>query len=194
MRFIIIFIIILLFPECGEDKRFVELEKIQIDKNISDEEALVNISKLVYRDYFKKSYIEKKENSNYEMTIEYGGDRALTFLSKKNYSKDVFLTASRFILEMYKYSHNRNLSVIRLSLIKPFYLKDPNLKKEMIEEFEVLRIKMDYSELKKIIDPEKISKEDLNSSRPSDELMNTLKLIIKNWTVELNELNRVEIK
>jgi hypothetical protein len=82
-----------------------------------------------------------------------------------------------------------------LSIVKPFYVREEAIKKEVIEEFEIFRISLDPLKVKQLENFETANIDSISIEGKEGEIqLNLLNSIIKNWKVELNEIHRVEIK
>jgi hypothetical protein len=179
---------------CKKTERQKEISQFLENRNITDEEALYGISRIIFGDSLKSFKSEKNSSGKQDVTIEYGGNRAYTFYSEENYSERVQLDTVRFILLYFKSGQKRNLENLRISVVKPYFVKEPDAKKELTEEFEVFRVSISLAGLSNVKDweNEKIlnDKKSISNSKVM-ELFNQVRL---NWKIELNELGRVELK
>ncbi|MBL0265191.1 MAG: hypothetical protein IPQ05_15325 [Leptospiraceae bacterium] len=126
-----------------------EILALQENSNISDEEALYGIGRIIFRDPLKSFKAEKNSSEKLDVTIEYGGNRP-TLLCRRNQSERIQFDTVRFILLYANAAKKRNLGNMRVSVVKPYYVKEPEAKKEVTEEFEVFRASISVSELEKI--------------------------------------------
>ena len=193
------FFIILLFIFFGyscshKDAKNKEIEALQNNKNITDEESLYGIAKIIFGDSLKSFKTEKNENGKQNVIIDYGGNRAYTFYSEGNYTERIQLDTARYILLFSQSGKIRNLDALRISVVKPYYVKEPDAKKEVTEEFEVFRVSVLISEIEKIPNWEnaKLLRDNKNINNSNvTEFLNQVRL---KWKIELNELNRIELK
>lgn len=194
--FCLIFIIcfFIFFSLCKKEDKNMDMEKFTQNQSISDEEALYGIAKILFADSLKSFKSERNAEGKQDVTIEYGGNRAYTFHSDENYSEKIQFDVVRYILLFSKQAQKRNLNSLRISLVKPYYVKEPEAKKEITEEFEVFRANISLSELAKVSDWDnsKLLQDTRNASNPKIvELFNQVRL---KWKIEMNELNRIELK
>ena len=91
-------------------------------------------------------------------------------------------------------SKKRNLDNMRISVVKPYYVKEPEAKKEVTEEFEVFRASISVSELEKITgwNNQKLLSDNRNINNPN--VIETFNQVRLRWKIELNELSRIELK
>ncbi|MDX1959930.1 MAG: hypothetical protein SFU98_15270 [Leptospiraceae bacterium] len=163
------------------------------EPNLTDEVAILKVSKQVFGDLLRETKLEK-EQKGYKLFIEFGGSTALTFYGKQAYVKDIKLMICRKANQMFYNLKDRNLETLTISFVKPYYVKDNELNKEIIQEFEVFRVRFEKTDLEKISNwKEKAEKLLKNEARPK-ETVEFLDSIRKNWNVELDEFYRVEIK
>jgi hypothetical protein len=149
---------------------------------------------------FHHSYKESEWNSDKnELYVEYGGSSALTFSNSKNYVPMTLLDLARKSYRTYHYGNQRGLAVLRVSLVKPFYIKNETNSDVAIQEFEVYRMKITPQVWKKIhrqndqeikVDPFEVAENDI----PKGEFLKVLEDLQKLWLVELNEFSRVEVR
>jgi hypothetical protein len=178
----------------NKDSKKKEIQAYQKNQNISDEEALYGIGKIIFGDTLKTFKAEKNSFGKQDVTIEYGNNRAYTFYTEGNYSERIQLDTVRYILLYAASAKSRNLENLRISLVKPYYVKEPEVKKEIMEEFEIFRISISISDLMKIRDWDnpKLVNENRNANNANGiETFNQVRLL---WKIELNELSRIELK
>ena len=171
-----------------------EILAFQENSNISDEEALYGISRIIFGDTLKSFKAEKNSSEKQDVTIEYGGNRAYTFYTEGNYTERIQFDTVRFILMYANASKKRNLDNMRISVVKPYYVKEPDAKKEVTEEFEVFRASISVSELEKITgwNNQKLLSDNRNINNPN--VIETFNQVRLRWKIELNELSRIELK
>jgi hypothetical protein len=194
LLFILYAMIVFGFYCTHKDSNRKEIEALQNNKNISDEESLYGLAKIIFGDSLKSFKTEKNPNGKQNVTIDYGGNRAYTFYSEGNYTERIQLDTARYILLFFQAAKIRNLEELRLSVVKPYFVKEPNAKKETTEEFEVFRVHISLSEIEKISswDNAKLLRDNKNSNNSNvAEFLNQVRL---KWKIELNELNRIELK
>lgn len=178
---------------CSKKNDQEDIQKFINNPSITDEEALYGISKVLFKDSLKSFKSEKNSLSKQDITIEYGGNRAYTFYSEGNYSEKIQFDTARNILLLFQSGEKRNLDTLRISLVKPYFVKEPDAKKEVMEEFEVFRVSVSLSDIKQIPgwDNSQIINEKKSMNSKVTELFNQVRL---RWKIELNELNRIELK
>ena len=171
-----------------------EILALQENSNISDEEALYGIGRIIFRDTLKSFKAEKNSSEKQDVTIEYGGNRAYTFYTEGNYSERIQFDTVRLILLYANAAKKRNLDNMRISVVKPYYVKEPDVKKEVTEEFEVFRASISVSELEKITgwNNQKLLSDNRNINNPN--VIETFNQVRLRWKIELNELSRIELK
>jgi len=178
---------------CSKKENQEDIQKYINNPNISDEEALYGISKVIFKDSLKSFKSEKNSTGKQDITIEYGGNRAYTFYSDGNYSERIQFDTVRYILLLFQSGEKRNLDTLRISLVKPFFVKEPDAKKELTEEFEVFRVSMIYSDIIQV--PNWNNSQMINDKKGLNskvtELFNQVRL---RWKIELDELSRIELK
>lgn len=190
-----LFAIFFFILSCSKkDSRLETIQSIQANTKITDEESLYQIAKVVFLDTLKNFKSEKNTNGKQDVTIEYGSNRAYTFFSQGDYSEKIQFDVVRHILLYAQASEKRNLGNLRISLIKPFFVKEPEAQKEITEEFEVFRVTIHINDIKQIAgwNNNKIWNDAKNiDSATITELFNQVRL---KWKIELNELSRIELK
>ncbi|HRG48043.1 MAG TPA: hypothetical protein PLX69_01755 [Leptospiraceae bacterium] len=171
-----------------------EILALQENSNISDEEALYGIGRIIFRDTLKSFKAEKNSSEKQDVTIEYGGNRAYTFYTEGNYSERIQFDTVRLILLYANAAKKRNLDNMRISVVKPYYVKEPDVKKEVTEEFEVFRASISVSDLEKISgwNNQKLLNDNRNVNNPN--VIETFNQVRLRWKIELNELSRIELK
>ncbi len=164
------------------------------DPKIPDEIYLIEISKKILLQEYKEAKVEKTKDGIF-LILEYGGSSALSFRSQETYEREVKLITANYLLQFIRYTKNRNLKVITISLVKPYYVKEETIKREVIEEFEVFRVSLDVEKAKSVKDIESIDLQNMDTKSPEWETkVKVLEEIIKSWKVELNDLRRIEVK
>jgi hypothetical protein len=129
------------------------------------------------------------------ISLEFGGTSALSFRSQESFEREMHLLTAFYGLKIIKLSSKRKVSKIILSIVKPFYVREESIKKEVIEEFEIFRVSLIPIQVKQLDNFEAAPIESISIEGKEGELqLNILNSIIKNWKVELNEIHRVEIK
>ena len=161
---------------------------------LPDEIFLVDLSKKVLKDLYKESKVEKTPEGIL-LSLEFGGTSALSFRSQESFEREMHLLTAFYGLKIIKLSSKRKISKITLSIVKPFYVREEAIKKEVIEEFEIFRISLDPLKVKQLENFETANIDSISIEGKEGEIqLNILNSIIKNWKVELNEIHRVEIK
>ena len=192
VKIICIFLFIVSCSKSNSNQK--EILAFQENSNISDEEALYGISRIIFGDTLKSFKAEKNSSEKQDVTIEYGGNRAYTFYTEGNYTERIQFDTVRFILMYANASKKRNLDNMRISVVKPYYVKEPDAKKEVTEEFEVFRASISVSELEKITgwNNQKLLSDNRNVNNPN--VIETFNQVRLRWKIELNELSRIELK
>jgi len=128
------------------------------------------------------------------LEISYGGSSALTFSSQKEYKTNTVMTHALYSAKTLFASAPYPISQIRLSLVKPLYVKDETNPDVGIQEFEILRISMDMKKAREILS--KHSNVDPFSTEKSGEKERKafLEDLIRIWKVELDELNKITVE
>ncbi|MCC5816016.1 MAG: hypothetical protein JJT78_14790 [Leptospira sp.] len=146
---------------------------------------------------FHHSYKESKwDNIDQSLYVEYGGSSALTFSDSKNYKPMTLLDLATKSYRLFYYGNPKGLKTLRVSLVKPFYVKNaPNPETE-IQEFEVLRIRIDTKIWESIRgnDTLELYEIDDEDQLPSGKFREELNLLMDSWKIELDEFSRIEVK
>lgn len=172
----------------------IPLEALAQNPNLPNEVVFTEVAKQVFGKQFKEIRISE-ENKNYEVLIEYGGKTALTFASRGSYEKELKLFTAYFAWKYFRLTEPRNLQNLTLSLVKPYYVYHEEIQKEVIEEVEVLRVKILKANIQKLPSYDKFDlKLDLKEIEPKQEFLNSLESITQIWKVELDEFKRIELK
>lgn len=188
----LILIFYMAFQACEKKNK----ESVFLEDNLKtpDEIFLVDLSKKVLKDQFKEAKVEKTPEGIH-LYLEFGGSSALSFRSQENFEREMHLTTAFFALKMNRLSSKRNIRQFTISIVKPFYVREESIKKEVIEEFEIFRVSIDPLQVKQIEKFKEVNIESLSIEGSGGEIqLDVLNSIIKNWKVELNEIYRVEIK
>ena len=164
------------------------------DPKIPDEIYLIELSKKILLQNFKEAKVEKSKDGS-SLILEYGGSSALSFRNQDTYEKEMKLITANYLLKFIRYTSTRNLKLITISLVKPYYVNEESIKKEVIEEFEVYRVSLETEKTKNIKDIDLVDLENVDTKSPEwESKVKVLEEIIKIWKVELNDLRRIEIK
>jgi hypothetical protein len=164
------------------------------DPKIPDEVYLIELSKKILLLNYKEAKVEKTKDGNF-LVLEYGGSSALSFRDQDTYQKEMKLITANYLLKFIRYTKSRNLKLITISLVKPYYVNEESIKREVIEEFEVYRVSLEIESTKNIKDIDIIDLENVNTKSPEwESKLKVLEEIIKLWRVELNDLRRIEVK
>jgi hypothetical protein len=164
------------------------------DPKIPDEVYLIELSKKILLLNYKEAKVEKTKDGNF-LVLEYGGSSALSFRDQDTYQKEMKLITANYLLKFIRYTKSRNLKLITISLVKPYYVNEESIKREVIEEFEVYRVSLEIENTKNIKDIDIIDLENVDTKSPEwESKLKILEEIIKLWRVELNDLRRIEVK
>ncbi|MCB1176343.1 MAG: hypothetical protein KDK36_02080 [Leptospiraceae bacterium] len=187
MRKLIQFLLLLLVLQGCKKESPKKLQDIVNNPKIPDEVIFIEVAKKIFKNQFKELKFESKDNKKV-VYIDYGGNSALTFRQSTDYVKEHMKITAKYALKYFQILKNRKLETLVLSIVKPLYVKEEEINKEVIEEFEIFRVRIEFEELEKIPEWEKIDTEDPNFE---DVYMEK---IIQKWKVELNEFKRIELK
>jgi hypothetical protein len=188
----IILLLYMGFNAC--EKKTKEATVLEDTLKLPDEVFLIDLSKKVLKDLYKESKVEKTPEGII-LSLEFGGTSALSFRSQESFEREMHLLTAFYGLKIIKLSSKRKVSKIILSIVKPFYVREESIKKEVIEEFEIFRVSLIPIQVKQLDNFEAAPIESISIEGKEGELqLNILNSIIKNWKVELNEIHRVEIK
>ncbi|EMM73553.1 hypothetical protein LEP1GSC043_4510 [Leptospira weilii str. Ecochallenge] len=176
-----------------------QVEKILSDREIPLEEKIRQTSFLLLGDRLKEIEISPSisptgdKTGTVKVTLAMGGNTALTFLGQKEYKERMKLEAALLSFRILQTLKNLPIESFRISIIKPYYVK--NSPTDSIEEFEVFRAKMEKNSLIQIKGFETVDSFAADSyDSPEPEVLDVMVQIVRSWKVELDELNRVEIK
>ncbi|MBM9500101.1 hypothetical protein JWG44_07540 [Leptospira sp. 201903071] len=172
-----------------------QVQKILSDKQIPVEEKIRQTSFLLLGDRLKEIEIAPSEISGsgaVRVTLAVGGNSALTFLGQKEYKERMKLEIALLSFRLLQTLKNLPIESIRVSIIKPYYVK--NSPTESIEEFEVFRARMEKTSLSAIQGFETVDSFAADSyDSPDPAVLDVIVQIVQSWKVELDELNRVEV-
>jgi hypothetical protein len=145
---------------------------------------------------FHPSYRETEWDSETRtLYIEYGGTSALTFSNSSEYIPLTLLDLARKLYRTYYYGKSRNLDKVRVSLVKPFYIKNENNPDSEIQEFEVFRASIDATTWNQLPSKGKAHPFEVdNNDQPIGNFRKELDHLIQIWKVELNEFARIEVQ
>ncbi len=126
------------------------------------------------------------------ITLSVGGNTALTFLGQKEYKERMKLEAALLSFRVLQTLKGLPIESLRVSIVKPYYVKISET--DSIEEFEVLRAKMEKNSLTRIQGFETVDSFAADSyDSPEPEVLDVMVQFVQTWKVELDELNRVEL-
>ncbi|WCL48954.1 hypothetical protein [Leptospira sp. GIMC2001] len=158
----------------------------------ADSISMDELARLCFKHSYRLSEWGADKNTLY---VEYGGASALTFSSKETYIPSILLDLARKAYRTYATGSKKGLAELRVSLVKPYYVKNETNPETEIQEFEVYRISIDpviWSKVNsdKPIDPFETDENDI----PIGKFLERLEILMKEWKVELNELKRVQVQ
>ncbi|WP_245667224.1 hypothetical protein [Leptospira tipperaryensis] len=172
-----------------------QVQRILSDKQIPVEEKIRQASFLLLGDRLKEIEIAPGDTSGAGMvrvTLAVGGNSALTFLGQKEYKERMKLEIALLSFRLLQTLKNLPIESIRVSIIKPYYVK--NSPTESIEEFEVFRARMEKTSVSAIQGFETVDSFAADSyDSPDPAVLDVMVQIVRSWKVELDELNRVEV-
>lgn len=178
---------------CKKGKRY-QPEQLASNPNIPSEVAFIEVAKQIFGNEFKEGKIEK-EKEGYHVSIEFGGKTALTFLTEGKYEKELKLVTALYAVKYFRYMEQRNLESLTLSLVKPYYIHHEEINQEVIQDFEVFRVRLEKNDMEKVQGwkeiPLEFSKE---KAEVKEEVLKVLENINLLWKIELDEFKRVELK
>lgn len=193
MRFYKLFISLIVFfaVACSPStqEKLEKWSKMDTEVHALDMDQLARIS-------FHPSYRETEwDPETRTLHIEYGGTSALTFSDSKEYVPMTQLDLARKLYRTYYYGKFRNLNKIRVSLVKPFFIKNETDPEAEIQEFEVFRVGVDNRTWEQLplqgtAHPFEVDKND----QPIGNFRKELDHLIQLWKVELNEFARIEVQ
>ncbi len=145
---------------------------------------------------FHHSYRESSwDPQSKTLFIEYGGSSALTFSDSTQYVPLTKLDLARKASRVYSYGKRMGLEILRVSLVKPFYVKDSLSPETEIQEFEVYRIRITPEIWDKLPARETLNLFEVDrNDYPVGSYFRNLEWLIQNWEEELNEFSRIEVK
>jgi len=188
----IILIVYIAFTTCKKKEEL--MLNIIDDPKIPDEVYLIELSKKILLLNYKEAKVEKTKDGNF-LILEYGGSSALSFRSQDTYEKEMKLITANYLLKFIRYTTSRNLKLITISLVKPYYVNEESINKEVIEDFEVFRVSLEIEKTKTIKDLDKVDLENVDTKSPEwESKLKVLEEIIKLWRVDLNDLRRIQVK
>lgn len=156
------------------------------------QESGVKLAMLAFHHSFREAKWDPLDKTLY---VEYGGSSALTFTDSKMYKPTTLLDLAAKSYRMYHFGKEKGIETVRISLIKPFYVKNaPNPETE-IQEFEVYRIRFDQKVWEKLPHKEDVDLFQINEDGLPDGLWReNLDILMDSWKVELDEFARIEVK
>lgn len=161
-------------------------------KDLSIEMQMIELANLGFGSTFRNA--EWNENKN-ELYIEYGGSTALTFSDSKNYVSNILLDLSKKTFRTYSYGRTKGLKSLRISLVKPFYVKNSPDPESEIQEFEIFRIQLTEEDWDAAVGSSQVDAFQVNrDDYPEGEFLEALEKLRSQWKVELNEFSRIEVK
>lgn len=190
-----LFLIFLLLLSCKQTPK-EKAEAVLADKNLSQEEAIHRVAEALFSEKLKDvETIPRTEGTkqNYEVYLGFGGTSALTFLESSQYSErmklELAVSSYRFLQTLQAIP----LGKFRMSLIKPFFIK--NGETRGAEDFEIFRFRTRADQLKSI--PGFMETDAFSTDRyeePTEEVKTILKRIQETWEIELDQFYRIEVK
>lgn len=188
--FSILLILYIAFSAC---KKKPGTEGIQDNPESPDEVQILKVSKTIFGDEFREAKIEKLPEGNH-VFIEYGGKSALSFRNPDTYEMETRVITAYYCWKFIRSTESRKIRSLTVSLVKPFYVRDETVKKELLEEFEVFRVKVEPERIQKLEDYKMEILLPTNLQDGSDPKLLFLRKLIETWSVELNEFKRIELK
>jgi hypothetical protein len=185
--FLISGIIIISFSSCKKSGRIL-LEEIANNPQYSDEFVYSEIAKRVFGNQLKGFRYDEEGK---KISIEFGENSALTFQNPDNYERDHKLVLAVYQVRYLQPLQQRMPNVLVMSLVKPFYVMEEKVNREIIEEFEIFRVRLDIKQFSQIKDIYSVNP---NTSDEKEKKIRILDEIINLWKVELNEFKRIELK
>ncbi|BDA80434.1 hypothetical protein LPTSP3_g33640 [Leptospira kobayashii] len=168
---------------------------IHANKQIGVEEATAQLIPLIFEYELKEWKITTDPVSkNQILEISYGGSSALTFSSQKEYRTNTTMLHALYSAKSLFAFSPYSISDIRLSLVKPLYVKDEAHPDVGIQEFEIFRTSMDMAKAKEVL--KKHSRTDPFSTEKSEEKdrKTFLEDLVRTWKLELDELNKITVE
>ncbi|TGN10179.1 hypothetical protein [Leptospira ilyithenensis] len=172
-----------------------KIAAIHAKKQIGAEEATAQLIPLIFEYELKEWKITTDPVSKYQLLeVSYGGSSALTFSSQKEYKINTTMLHALYSAKSLFAFSPYPISSIRLSLVKPLYVKDEAHPDVGIQEFEIFRTSMDMAKAKEVLN--KHSKTDPFSLEKSEEKDRKVLLedLVRIWKLELDELNKITVE
>lgn len=162
----------------------------------ANEIEMDELARLTFSSNYRSS---EWKNEIKELYIEYGGRSALTFSDPKNYQSMMLLDLARNSYRTFFYGKKRGLETLRISLVKPLYIKNESREEVNLQEFEVYRIQiqpkhweiaLEKTGDKTLPDPYETNIND----HPEGKLLKFLQNLPSIWKIELNEFSRIAVE
>jgi|JI8StandDraft_1071087.scaffolds.fasta_scaffold187163_2 hypothetical protein len=191
----IIMLLLGLLSQC-KDNPNNQLESWLKSSHPANEVKMDELSRLTFSSNYRSS---EWKSENKELYIEYGGRSALTFSDPKNYQSMMLLDLARNSYRTYFYGKKRGLETLRISLVKPLYIKNESREEVNLQEFEVYRIQiqpkhweiaLEKTGDKTLPDPYETNIND----HPEGKLLKFLQNLPSIWKIELNEFSRIAVE
>lgn len=191
MKVLFLYLAILIFS-LGNCKKIgrPDLEEIAANPKFSDEYVFAEVAKKVFGNQLKE-FRYATENGKKIVSIEFGANSALTFQISDNYEKDHKLVMAAYQVRFLQPLQKRSPDVLVMSLVKPFYVKEEQVGKELIEEFEIFRARLEINPFSKIPDVYSVNP---NTNEEKEKKLQILEEVQKLWKIELNEFKRIELQ
>lgn len=186
--------IILVYIAFSTCKKKTAFQEVADHPETPDEVQILQVAKSILGDEFREAKIEKLPDGN-QVFLEYGGKSGLSFRNPGTYEMETKLITAYHSWKFIRNTESRKIRTLIVSFVKPFYVKDETVRKELLEDFEVFRVKILPEEIRKL-ENYKMENPSLPSNLNDETEPNLLFLrkMIELWTVELNEFKRVELK
>lgn len=190
-RWWIAFLFIFVASSCKDSPKS-QLKAWEKKHSTSHQESLDQLAKITFHHSYRYS---KWDPDTKTLFIEYGGSSALTFTNSSQYVPMTKLDLARKLVRTYVYARKEGVENLRVSLVKPFYIKNAPIEEPEIQEFEVYRIRFtkkiwDLLPNKEQLDVFEVDEFDY----PKGNFYQALDWVIRNWEEELNEFARIEIQ
>ncbi|EQA44923.1 hypothetical protein LEP1GSC050_2982 [Leptospira broomii serovar Hurstbridge str. 5399] len=172
-----------------------KVQKVLAENNLQEVEKIRGVAWALFGDRLKEVEIVPVQDSipaKYEVYLGFGGTSALTFLESEQYAARMKLELALQSYRFLQCLEGISFGKFRMSLIKPFFIK--NGEERGTEEFEIFRFRADGDDLRKI--PGFKETDSFAADRydaPSPQVITILFKIVEKWHIELDQFARVEV-
>lgn len=192
IKFIFTFSFVFLYFIACKDSQKNQLKAWEKKHSSSHQESLDQLARITFHHSYRDSKWDPNSKTLY---IEYGGSSALTFSNSSQYVPMTKLDLARKIVRTYLYAQKDGVENLRVSLVKPFYVKDIPEEEPEIQEFEVFRVRLTKTIWESLPNKENLDVFEVDEfDYPQGNFFQALEWVTQNWEEELNEFARIELK